>query len=145
MRKCWPTARAADARDKAAAEAKAKAAADAKAKAAETKAKEAKAAKAANPARQWVQVATGGDAKALAFDFRRLAKKYPALFKGHDGGTSEWGKTRRLVVGPFDDAPRRPRRGTPNSARRAATASSGRATKAARSKSFRASDRGPAA
>jgi hypothetical protein len=86
---------------KAQAAAKAKQEADAKAKA-EAEAKKAeKLAKAANPARVWVQVATGGNVKALAFDFRRMAKKYPEQFKGQDGWTSQWGQTRRLVVGPF--------------------------------------------
>lgn len=79
------------ARIKAAAAAEAKRKADAAAKA-----------KAANPARHWVQVATGADVKALAFDYRRIAKSHPDLFKGKSGWTSEWGRTRRLVVGPFD-------------------------------------------
>lgn len=82
------------ARAKQQAEAKAKQEADAK--------KAEKLAKAANPARFWVQVATGAEVKALGFDFRRLVKKYPSQFKGQDGWTSQWGQTRRLVVGPFD-------------------------------------------
>lgn len=56
----------------------------------------------ANPARQWVQIATGAES-ALGFDFRRLAKKSPELFKGKEGWTSAWGKTSRLLVGPFTD------------------------------------------
>ncbi|TXC68738.1 SPOR domain-containing protein [Sphingorhabdus soli] len=94
--------RAAVEKAKAQAAAKAKQEADAKAKAEADAKKAEKLAKAANPARFWVQVATGGEAKALAFDFRRLAKKYPEQFKGQDGWTSQWGQTRRLVVGPFD-------------------------------------------
>lgn len=87
---------------KALAAAKVKQEADAKAKQ-EAEAKKAeKLAKAAHPARFWVQVATGGEVKALGFDYRRLVKKYPAQFKGQDGWTSQWGQTRRLVVGPFD-------------------------------------------
>ncbi len=94
--------RAAVEKAKVQAAAKAKQEADAKAKA-EADAKRAeKLAKAANPARFWVQVATGGEVKALAFDFRRLVKKYAEQFKGQDGWTSQWGQTRRLVVGPFD-------------------------------------------
>lgn len=81
-------------KDEAAAKAKAEADAKAKAEAAEKK---------ANPARIWVQVATGANAKALATDFGKFAKKSPALFKGKSGGTTEWGKTRRLLVGPFKD------------------------------------------
>lgn len=55
------------------------------------------------PARIWVQVATGAEA-ALGFDYRRFAKKSPELFKGKEGWTSVWGKSSRLLVGPFPDA-----------------------------------------
>ncbi len=83
-------------RAKEAAVAKAKADADAKAKAEAEQKK-------ANPARDWVQIATGASAKALAFDFRRFTKQHPEAFKGQDGATTEWGQTRRLLVGPFKD------------------------------------------
>lgn len=59
-------------------------------------------AEAANPARYWVQIATG-DAGALGFDYRKFSKKTPELFKSQSGWTSEWGKTDRLLVGPFAD------------------------------------------
>ncbi len=81
-------------KDEAAAKVKAEADAKAKAEAAEKK---------ANPARIWVQVATGANAKALATDFGKFAKKSPAVFKGKSGATTEWGRTRRLLVGPFKD------------------------------------------
>ncbi len=55
------------------------------------------------PARIWVQVATGAEA-ALGGDYRRFAKKSPELFKGKEGWTSVWGKSSRLLVGPFADA-----------------------------------------
>ncbi|MBK8373499.1 hypothetical protein [Sphingorhabdus sp.] len=74
--------------------AKADSAKDAKAKAALSK---------ANAARHWVQIATGSDMNGLAFDYRRMAKKTPALFEGKEGWTASWGKSRRLLVGPFDD------------------------------------------
>ncbi|WP_439567873.1 SPOR domain-containing protein [Sphingopyxis sp.] len=83
-------------REKDAVAAKAKAEAD-------TKAKAEAAEKKANPARIWVQVATGANARALATDFGKFAKKSPAVFKGKSGATAEWGKTRRLLVGPFKD------------------------------------------
>lgn len=83
-------------REKEAAAAKIKAEADAKAKAEAAEKK-------ANPARIWVQVATGANAKALATDFGKFAKKSPPMFKGKSGATAEWGKTRRLLVGPFKD------------------------------------------
>ncbi|MFC3785353.1 Flp pilus assembly protein TadD [Sphingopyxis italica] len=81
-------------REKEEAAAKAKADADAKAK-------EEAAKKKANPARLWVQIATGANLKALAFDYNRFAKRNAALFKGKSGSTAEWGQTRRLLVGPF--------------------------------------------
>jgi hypothetical protein len=89
---------AAAARAKAEADAKAKARAEAEAKAA---AKAEAAEKAKNPARIWVQIATGRDLRALAFDMGKLRKKYPALLKGKDAWTSPWGATRRMVIGPF--------------------------------------------
>jgi len=76
--------------------AKAKTEADAKAKAEAEKKK-------ANPARIWVQIATGANPKALAFDYNRFAKRNAALFQGKSGSTAEWGQTRRLLVGPFKD------------------------------------------
>jgi Flp pilus assembly protein TadD len=79
--------------------AKAKAEADAKAKAeAEEKARIK-----ANPSRNWVQIATGRDPAALAFDMRRLRKTYATL-ADLDAWTAEWGATRRLLVGPFPTA-----------------------------------------
>lgn len=83
-------------REKDAVAAKAKAEADAKAKAEAAEKK-------ANPARIWIQVATGANARALATDYGKFAKKSPDVFKGKSGATAEWGKTRRLLVGPFKD------------------------------------------
>jgi tetratricopeptide (TPR) repeat protein len=92
-----------------AAAAKAKADAEAKAKAEAAKKAEAerKAKLAANPSRNWVQVATGRDVDALAFDLRRLRRTYSDALGDLGGWTAEWGATRRLLVGPFkkpDDA-----------------------------------------
>lgn len=81
---------------------KEEAAAKAKAEA-EAKAKEEADRKKANPARIWVQIATGANLKALAFDYNRFAKRNAELFKGKSGSTAEWGQTRRLLVGPFKD------------------------------------------
>lgn len=55
-----------------------------------------------HPARFWVQIATG-EASALGFDYRKWTKKNADLFKGQNGWTSAWGRTDRLVVGPFPD------------------------------------------
>jgi Flp pilus assembly protein TadD len=64
----------------------------------------AKTAKAAVSApRIWVQIATGADANGLGFDYKRVAKKNAALFANREGWTAVWGKTRRLLVGPFPD------------------------------------------
>ena len=57
---------------------------------------------AANPARIWVQIATG-EASGLGFDYRKLTKNNPILFKAQKPWTSPWGKTARLLVGPFPD------------------------------------------
>ncbi len=62
----------------------------------------AKAAVVAHPARFWVQIATG-EASALGFDYRKWTKKSAELFKGREGWTSAWGRTDRLLVGPFAD------------------------------------------
>ncbi|MGH6653528.1 MAG: SPOR domain-containing protein [Sphingopyxis sp.] len=93
-RKADAAAEAKRAKDAAAAKVKAETDAKAKAEAAEKK---------ANPARLWVQVATGANVRALAADYAKFAKKNAALFKGKSGGSTEWGKTRRLLVGPFKD------------------------------------------
>lgn len=64
-------------------------------------------AKGAKPAaaapRIWVQIATGADATGLGYDYKRMAKKNAALFANREGWTATWGKTRRLLVGPFAD------------------------------------------
>lgn len=55
-----------------------------------------------HPARYWVQIAAG-NANALGFDYRKLNKTYAALLKARNPYTSEWGRTDRLLVGPFPD------------------------------------------
>ena len=55
-----------------------------------------------HPARYWVQIAAG-NANALGFDYRKLIKTYSALLKARNPYTSEWGRTDRLLVGPFPD------------------------------------------
>ena len=56
-----------------------------------------------HPKRYWVQLATGSNISALKYDFRRMKRKNEKLFGKMDGWTSPWGKTRRMVIGPFDD------------------------------------------
>ncbi|PJG47513.1 sporulation protein [Sphingobium sp. LB126] len=95
-------AAAADKAKKAAA-AKAKAEADAKAKQLaeeKKKAAEEKARLAANPSRNWLQVGTGANKGALAFTMKGLRKKYDSL-EPQDAWVAGWGRTNRLLVGPF--------------------------------------------
>ena len=54
------------------------------------------------PSRIWVQLATGRDTKALAFDWRKLARGNATLFKARDGFVTPWGQANRLLTGPFD-------------------------------------------
>ena len=63
---------------------------------------EPKPAAAQHPKRHWVQIASGSDVSALRYDFRAAARKNPDLFKGLSGWSAPYGKTRRMVVGPFD-------------------------------------------
>lgn len=81
---------------KKAAAAKAKAEADAKAK----KEAEEKKRLADNPSRNWLQIATGANKSALAFTLKALRKKYDELAP-QSAWTASWGRTNRLVVGPF--------------------------------------------
>ncbi len=82
----------------AAAKAKAEAAAKAKAEAEEKKRL------ADNPARIWVQIATGRDVAALGFDLRRMRRTYADALGSEAGWTAEWGATRRLLIGPYASA-----------------------------------------
>lgn len=53
------------------------------------------------PSRHWVQIATGRDTGALAFDWRRLKREAGGLLDRSTPSTARWGQTNRLVVGPF--------------------------------------------
>jgi hypothetical protein len=57
--------------------------------------------KPAHPSRIWVQVGTGRDPRALAFTWRGLMKENPELFRGKSASISDWGRTNRLLTGPF--------------------------------------------
>lgn len=57
--------------------------------------------KPAHPSRIWIQVGTGRDIKALGFTWRALVKDNPELFRGKSAWTSDWGRTNRLLAGPF--------------------------------------------
>ena len=60
-----------------------------------------KPAKPVHPSRVWVQVATGRDRNALAFDWRRMTRKDEKLFSGKAAYVAKWGQTNRLLTGPF--------------------------------------------
>ena len=55
----------------------------------------------AHPARSWVQVATGRDASAFRFDWRRIRRAADGVLDGVDAFTAPWGETNRLLAGPF--------------------------------------------
>jgi hypothetical protein len=48
-----------------------------------------------------VQVATGRDTGALAFDWRRIKREAGGLLDRPAPHIAAWGQTNRLVVGPF--------------------------------------------
>jgi len=58
----------------------------------------------AHPSRQWVQVATGRDVKALEFDWRRIKRNAGGLLDRYKPHVAAWGQTNRLVAGPFASA-----------------------------------------
>lgn len=80
--------------------AKAKAQADAKAKAEAQAAAEEKKRLAANPSRNWLQVGVGQSKGALGFTMKGLRKKYTILAP-QGAWSASWGRTNRLLVGPF--------------------------------------------
>ena len=100
LRRIAPTV---DPKAKAAAEAKAKAEREAKAaREAEAREKAIKASAAAkHPSRIWVQVATGRDKSALAFDWRRFSRENADVFAKRSPFVTAWGQTNRLLTGPF--------------------------------------------
>ena len=53
------------------------------------------------PSRHWVQVATGRDSAALAFDWRRIKRAAGGLLDRYEPHIARWGQTNRLVAGPF--------------------------------------------
>lgn len=54
-----------------------------------------------HPSRIWVQVATGRDKNGLNFDWKRMAKDAPEMFKGQRPHITTWGQSNRLLAGPF--------------------------------------------
>ena len=50
-----------------------------------------------------MQVGVGRDVGKMPFDWRKLNREEPELFKGRKPFTSEQGRTNRMLTGPFDD------------------------------------------
>lgn len=71
-------------------------------KLAAARAKAEAAAKPAHPSRIWVQLGTGRDKSALGFTWRGLIKDSPEVLRGKAPAITEWGRTNRLLTGPFE-------------------------------------------
>ncbi len=54
-----------------------------------------------NPARIWVQVATGANESGLSGTWKRIREKAPGVFKGHSASVVPFRSTNRVLVGPF--------------------------------------------
>jgi len=54
-----------------------------------------------HPSRVWVQVGIGRSDDRVAYDWKRMNKDEPKLFKGKTPSVTKWGATRRVLVGPF--------------------------------------------
>ncbi|MDP9057650.1 MAG: hypothetical protein M3N34_10085, partial [Pseudomonadota bacterium] len=55
-----------------------------------------------HPSRIWVELGVGRDTDRIAFDWRRMVKDDPELFRGKKPFVSSLARTNRLLVGPFD-------------------------------------------
>jgi hypothetical protein len=55
-----------------------------------------------HPSRIWVELGVGRDTDRMAFDWRRMVKGDPELFRGKKPFVSGWARTNRLLVGPFE-------------------------------------------
>ena len=59
-------------------------------------------AKPAHASRIWVQLGTGRDKTALSYTWRSLVKDSPEVLRGKSPAITEWGRTNRLLCGPFE-------------------------------------------
>ena len=57
-----------------------------------------------NPSREWVQLATGRNADALAFDWRRIKREAGGALDNDRPHLAAWGDRTRLLIGPFANA-----------------------------------------
>lgn len=56
------------------------------------------------PSRHWAQIGTGRDLGALGFTWKQLKKDTGGLLDKYQPLYADWGRTNRLVVGPFSSA-----------------------------------------
>jgi cell division septation protein DedD len=54
-----------------------------------------------HPSRIWVQLGVGQNMAALKYDWRKLNRTQASLFKGRKAYVSDYGRTNRMLVGPF--------------------------------------------
>jgi tetratricopeptide (TPR) repeat protein len=55
-----------------------------------------------HPSRIWVELGVGRDPDRLAFDWHRMVKDDPEIFRGKKPFVTGWARTNRLLVGPFE-------------------------------------------
>lgn len=55
-----------------------------------------------HPSRIWVQVGVGRDTDRLGSDWHRMTRDDPKLFRGKAPFVSAWGRTNRMLIGPFE-------------------------------------------
>lgn len=63
---------------------------------------EAKVTKPSHPSRIWIQVGVGRGKGPMQSDWKSLVKDVPELLRGKSASTTDWGKTNRLLTGPFE-------------------------------------------
>lgn len=63
---------------------------------------EAKVTKPTHPSRIWIQVGVGRGKAPMQSDWKSLVKDVPELLRGKSASTTDWGKTNRLLTGPFE-------------------------------------------
>lgn len=54
-----------------------------------------------HPSRIWVQIGVGQNKAAMEYDWRKLARKYPDVFRNRKANVSDMGRTNRMLIGPF--------------------------------------------
>ncbi|MEJ6009517.1 tetratricopeptide repeat protein [Novosphingobium aquae] len=63
---------------------------------------ETKITKPSHPSRIWIQVGVGRGKGPMQSDWKSLVKDVPELLRGKSASITDWGKTNRLLTGPFE-------------------------------------------